>query len=66
MLIDKSEYTEALVEEYVPVDPVMTCAIRMCILGCTDNCKIGITELRAFGENYTIAAEHGIPNYMVQ
>ena len=23
-------------------------------------------ELRAFGENYTIAAEHGIPNYMAQ
>ncbi len=66
MLIDKSENTEALVEEYVPVEPVMTCAIRVTILGCTDNCKIGITELRAFGENYTIAAEHGIPNYMAQ
>jgi xylan 1,4-beta-xylosidase len=59
-LVDKSTNTTALPVDYVTFDEVLTHAIRLKILGTTENIKVGVQQLNVFGENYTLAASKGL------
>ena len=59
-LVDKSANTTALPVDYLTFDEVFTHAIRLKILGTTENVKVGVQQLNVFGENYTVAAEKGL------
>ncbi|NHC12983.1 family 43 glycosylhydrolase [Motilibacter deserti] len=59
-LVDKSQNTTALAVDYLPFDRVFTHAIRVRILGTTENVKVGILQLNVFGENYTLTASKGM------
>lgn len=60
LLVDKSTNTTALPIDYLTFDDVLTHAIRLKILGTTENIKVGIQQLNVFGENYTLTAEKGM------
>jgi xylan 1,4-beta-xylosidase len=59
-LVDKSANTTALPVDYLTFDEVFTHAIRLKILGTTENVKVGVQQLNVFGENYTVAADKGL------
>ncbi len=59
MLVDKSDNTTPMVVEYDVIEGgVRTFALKLTILGTTENVPVGIAGFRVFGENHTIAAEH--------
>ena len=61
LLVDKGGNTVANAIEYDVIDGgVRTIAIRLNILGSTDNARIGVLDLRVFGENSTLAQEKGL------
>lgn len=60
MLVDKSANTTPLADEYLTFDPVRTVAIRLTVLGNSEDVELGVGEFRVFGENYTLANEHGM------
>lgn len=61
LLVDKSDNTVANAIDYDVIDGgVRTIAIRLNILGSTDNAPIGVYDLRVFGENSTLAQEKGL------
>ncbi len=59
-LADKSTNTTARTAEYVTFDRVLTNAVRLRILGTTENVKVGVHELNVFGENYNLVASKGM------
>ncbi len=59
-LVDKSANTTALPVDYLTFDEVLTHAIRLEILGTTENVKVGVQQLNVFGENYTLTASKGL------
>lgn len=59
-LVDRSTNTTAYTADYVTFDPVLTHAVRLKILGTTEDVKVGVHELNVFGENYTLAASKGM------
>ena len=59
-LVDRSTNTTPYTAEYVTFDTVLTHAVRLKILGTTENVKVGIHELNVYGENYTLAASKGM------
>lgn len=59
-LVDKSGNSTALPLDYLTFNEVLTHAIRLKILGTTENIKVGVQQLNVFGENYTLAAEKGM------
>ena len=63
MLADKSDNQTpyAVCYDVVP-EGVRTIAVRLTILGSTENIEVGVLDLRAFGENNTLAAEKGLWN----
>ena len=46
--------------DYMTFDRVLTNAVRLKILGTTENVKVGVHELNVFGENYNLAVEKGM------
>lgn len=63
MLVDKSDNQTpyAVCYDVVP-EGVRTIAVRLTILGSTEDIEVGVLDLRAFGENHTLAAEKGLWN----
>ena len=60
MLVDKSGNTTPNPVEYDAVDGgVRTFAIRLTMLGSTEDVEVGVMDMRVFGENHTLAAEKG-------
>lgn len=59
-LVDKSTNTTAYTSEYVTFDRVLTNAVRLKILGTTEEVKVGVHELNVFGENYNLAVSKGM------
>ncbi|WP_236647699.1 hypothetical protein [Micromonospora sicca] len=59
-LVDRSTNTTAYTADYVTFDRVLTNAVRLKILGTTENVKVGVHELNVFGENYNLAASKGM------
>ncbi|MBP0457219.1 hypothetical protein [Streptomyces montanisoli] len=58
--MDKSANTTAFPIDYMTFPVVRTHAIRVRLLGTTENVKVGIQQLNVFGQNYTLAAEKGM------
>lgn len=59
MLYDASENTIGRAVEYITINEgVRTIAVRLNILGTTENIDLGVTGFRIFGENVTMTAEH--------
>jgi hypothetical protein len=59
-LVDKSANTTALPVDYMTFGEVLTHAIRLKILGTSENIKVGVQQLNVFGESYTLAAQKGL------
>ena len=59
-LLDRSGNTTPYTADYTTFDRVLTHAVRLKILGTTENAKVGVHELNVFGENYSLAREKGI------
>lgn len=59
-LADRSANDVAYTSDYVVFDRVLTHAVRLKILGTTENVKVGVTAMNVFGENYTFAKEKGL------
>ncbi len=59
-LVDRSTNTTAYTADYVTFDRVLTNAVRLRILGTTENVKVGVHELGVFGENYHLVASKGM------
>ncbi|GIJ30669.1 hypothetical protein Vqi01_58310 [Micromonospora qiuiae] len=59
-LVDRSTNTTAYTADYVTFDRVLTNAVRLKILGTTENVKVGVHELNVFGENYHLVASKGM------
>jgi xylan 1,4-beta-xylosidase len=59
-LVDRSENTTPYTADYTTFDRVLTHAVRLKILGTTENVKVGVQQLNVFGENYTLAREKGL------
>ena len=59
-LVDRSGNTTPYTADYTTFDRVLTHAVRLKILGTTENIKIGVQQLNVFGENYTVAREKGL------
>lgn len=59
-LVDKSTNETAYTADYVTFDRVLTNAVRLKVLGTTEDVKVGVHELGVFGENYTLAASKGM------
>jgi len=59
-LVDRSTNTTPYTAEYVTFDTVRTYAVRLTILGTTENVKVGIHEFNVYGENYNLAASKGM------
>ena len=59
-LVDKSDNTTAFPVDYLTFNEVLTHAVRLNILGTTENIKVGVQQLNVFGENYTLTAEKGM------
>ena len=56
---DASDNTIPGPVDYITIpDGVRTIALRLRLLGTTEGCRVGVTDFRIFGENYTMAAEH--------
>lgn len=60
MLVDKSANATPLPVDYATFPTVFTNAVRLYILGTTENVPVGVQELRVFGESYTLAAAKGM------
>ncbi len=59
-LFDRSANATALPVDYLTFKEVLTHAIRLKILGTTENVKVGVPQFNVFGENYTLTAEKGM------
>jgi hypothetical protein len=59
-LVDRSTNTTPHTAEYVTFDTVLTHAVRLKVLGTTEDVKVGIHELNVYGENYTLADSKGM------
>ncbi|MFB6549452.1 family 43 glycosylhydrolase [Streptomyces sp. NPDC056405] len=59
-LVDRGGNTRAFAIDYLTFGEVLTHAIRLKILGTTENIKVGVQQLNVFGENYTLVAEKGM------
>jgi hypothetical protein len=59
-LVDRSGNTTPYTADYTTFDRVLTHAVRLKILGTTENAKVGVQQLNVFGENYTLAREKGM------
>lgn len=61
MLVDRSDNTVpyAVAYDVVP-EGVRTIAVRLTILGSSEDIEVGVMGLRAFGENHTLAEEKGV------
>lgn len=59
-LADRSATTTARTAEYVTFDAKLTNAVRLRILGTTENVTVGVAELNVFGENYSLAVSKGM------
>lgn len=59
-LVDRRDNTTAYAIDYMTFGTVLTHAVRVSILGTTENVRVGIQEIGVFGENYTLAAEKGM------
>ena len=59
-LVDRSGNTTPYTADYTTFDRVLTHAVKLKILGTTENAKVGVQQLNVFGESYTLAREKGI------
>lgn len=59
-LVDRSATTTPRTAEYVTFDTKLTNAVRLRILGTTENITVGVAELNVFGENHSLAVEKGM------
>ncbi len=59
-LVDRSASTTARTAEYVTFEKVRTHAVRLKILGTTEDVKVGVHELNVFGENYNLVKSKGM------
>jgi hypothetical protein len=59
-LVDRSANATALPVDYMTFGEVLTHAIRLKILGTSENIRVGVQQLNVFGENYTLAAAKGL------
>ncbi|MFD6679631.1 family 43 glycosylhydrolase [Micromonospora parva] len=59
-LVDRSTNTTAYTADYVTFDRVLTNAVRLKVLGTTENVKVGVHELNVFGENYNLVVSKGM------
>lgn len=60
MLVDRSANAVPYATDYLTFAETLTHAIRVNILGTTENIKVGIRRLSVFGQNYTLAAKKGM------
>lgn len=60
MLVDRSGNETPYTADYLVFDRVFTHAVRLKILGTTENVKVGVQQLNVFGENYTLAKAKGL------
>ena len=59
-LVDRSGNATPYTADYTTFDRVLTHAVRLKILGTTENVRVGVQQLNVFGENYTLARDKGL------
>lgn len=59
-LADRSATTTPRTAEYVTFDAKLTNAVRLRILGTTENITVGVAELNVYGENHSLAVSKGM------